>query len=232
MRKTPGHVRHRGFPRTDRMSTVSALWVRPFPLVLPGPPMIHSMTGGSEPTASAAASPRARSQERVSSTNAANHQKALGDTPWEAQPSHAGADEPPASPSSFAPGSLQPCPSHSRGSRPRSIPRRGDGRPRARTHHPCSRVRPVPPRRASPGQPGPLLSLHGGQRAAAHRRTRPPEPLAWLKPREQHQQITALLLARLNTHAEGTAGRPTGTRAASARCFWKKRSASAKLVLI
>ena len=35
MRKTPGQVHHQGFPRTGRVSTVSVLWVRPFPPVLP-----------------------------------------------------------------------------------------------------------------------------------------------------------------------------------------------------
>lgn len=93
MRKMPGHVCHWGFPRTGRMSTVSVLWVRPFPLVLPGPPMIHNTTGGgSEPTASATASPRAHSQKQVISTNAADHQKVFGDMPCEAHPSHAGVD--------------------------------------------------------------------------------------------------------------------------------------------
>lgn len=58
--------------------------MRPFPLVLPGPPMIHNTTGGSEPTASATAAPRARSQEQVISTKAADHQNAFGDMPCKA----------------------------------------------------------------------------------------------------------------------------------------------------
>lgn len=105
--------RHRVFPRRDGMRRVGILWVRPFPPDLPGPPMIHSTTGGFRANCIGAASPRARSQEGVISPNAADPQNARGDTPGEAHPSPTGVHQPQASPRSSAPGSPQPCPSRS-----------------------------------------------------------------------------------------------------------------------
>lgn len=102
-----------------------------------------------------------------------------------------------------------------RGSWPQSIPHCRDGPPWAHIHHPCSRVRPVLPRSASSGQPGLLLSLRGGWRAAVHRRTQPPEPLAWQKSGEQHGQIIAPAVSTVERQRQGY--RPAAHR--HMRCF-------------
>lgn len=82
--------RHWVFRRRGGMSTVGILWVRPFPPDLPGPPMIHSTTGGFRANCIGAASPRARSQEGIISPNTANPQNACGDTPGKGHPSPTG----------------------------------------------------------------------------------------------------------------------------------------------